>query len=168
MIKGLIALWHKQGKLPVDGRNIVPVFADANELDTTGASVQSACEQLGGDRPFVALTGFAIGGNTCLSQMYHVFNYDSTGGASLGTNKASGNYFWEVGPDLEQSLTAWADWANMEGLLKGHTLGLFAPDDNTDSGFQELLNATFIPELAKLGYHLAVNYAYDQTGSSDD
>jgi hypothetical protein len=168
VIKGLIALWNKQGLLPVDGRNLVPNFADANELDTTGASVESACEQLGDDKLFVAITGFAIGGNSCLSQSYHVFNYDSTGGASLGTNKANGQYFWEVGPDLEQSLTAWADWANLEGLLKGHTLGLYAPDDNTDSGFQELLNATFIPELAKLGYHLAVNYAYDESGTSDD
>jgi hypothetical protein len=168
VIKGLIALWNKEGYLPVDGRNLVPDFADANELDATGASVQSACEELGGDKPFVAITGFAIGGNTCLSQTYHIFNYDSTGGASLGTNKATGDYFWEVGPDLEQSLTAWADWANAEGLLKGHTLGLFAPDDEADSGFQELLNATFVPELAKLGYHLAVNYAYGESSASDD
>ena len=168
VIKGLIALWNKQGKLPVYGRNIVPYFADANELDATGVSVQSACEQLGGSKPFVALTAFNIGGNTCLSQTYHIYNYDSTGGASLGTNKGDGNYFWEVGADLEQSLTAWADWANMESLLKGHTLGLFAPNDEADSGFQELLNATFIAQLAKLGYHLAVNYAYGTNSASDD
>jgi len=168
IVKGLIALWHKQGLLPVDGRNIEPVFADANELDTTGASVESACEQLGEQAPFVALTGFGIGGDACLATRYKVVTYDSGGGASLGTNTGDGNYFWEVGPSLEQSLTAWADWANTEGLLKGHTLGLYAPDDNTDSGFQQLLNATFIPELAKLGHRLAVNYAYDEAGSSDD
>ena len=168
VIKGLIALWNKQGKLPVYGRNLVPYFAEANDLDATGVSFQSACEQLGGDKVFAAVTGFGIGGNDCLGQTYHIFDYDSSGQASLGTDKANGNYFWEVGADLEQSLTAWADWANMEGLLKGHTLGLFAPNDEADSGFQELLNATFITQLAKLGYHLAVDYAYGTSSASDD
>jgi hypothetical protein len=168
IVNGLIALWHKQGKLPVAGRNIVPVFADANELDTTGASVESACEQLGDQAPFVALTGFDIGGDSCLTTKYHAFTFDGGGGAELGTASPDFPYFWEVGPSLEQSLTSWASWANAEGLLKGHTLGLYAPNDEADSGFQELLNATFIPELQQLGYHLAVDYAYGQSSASDD
>jgi hypothetical protein len=168
IVNGLIALWHKQGKLPVGGRTIVPTFADANELDTTGVTVQSACEQLGDGAPFVALTGFGIGGDGCLAHNYHVFTFDGGGGAELGTTSQDYPYFWEVGPSLEQSLTSWASWANAEGLLKGHVLGLYAPDDEADSGFQELLNATFIPELQQLGYHLAVDYAYGQSSSSDD
>jgi hypothetical protein len=168
MVNGLIALWHKQGKLPVNGRNIVPVFANANDLDATGVTVQSACEQLGGQAPFVALTGFSIGGDDCLGQTYHVFAFDSSAGASLGSHSKSYPYFWEVGPSLEQSLTSWASWANAQGLLKGHVLGLYAPNDQADSGFQELLGATFIPRLQQLGYHLAVDYAYGQNSSSDD
>jgi hypothetical protein len=168
MVNGLIALWHKQGKLPVDGRNIVPVFASANDLDATGVTVQSACEQLGGQAPFVALTGFSIGGDDCLGQTYHVFAFDSSAGASLGSHSKSYPYFWEVGPSLEQSLTSWASWANAEGLLKGHVLGLYAPNDQADSGFQELLSATFRARLQQLGYHLAVDYAYGQNSSSDD
>jgi hypothetical protein len=168
IVNGLIALWHKQGKLPVDGRNIVPVFASANDLDATGVTVQSACEQLGGQAPFVALTGFSIGGGDCLGQTYHVFSFDASAGASLGSHGKSYPYFWEVGPSLEQSLVSWASWANAQGLLKGHVLGLYAPNDQADSGFQELLGATFIPRLQQLGYHLAVDYAYGQNSSSDD
>lgn len=167
-VKGLIALWHKQGLLPVYGRDIDPVFADANDLDATGASSQSACEQIGGQEPFASLTAINAGGDTCLTNTYHSFVFDSGAGATLPTMTQDYPYFWEIGPSIEQALTAWASWANTEGLLHGHVLGLYAPDDAADSGIQEVLKDTFIAELGKLGYHLAVDYAYSGEGESDD
>lgn len=167
-VKGLIALWHKEGKLPVYGRDIEPVFADANDLDQTGASSQSACEQIGAQTPFASLTGIDAGGDDCLMTTYHSFVFDSGGGDTLNTQRQDYPYFWEVGSSVEQMLVAWVSWANKEGLLKGHVLGLYAPNDASDSGIQEVINATFVPELQKLGYHLAVDYAYNEEGQSDD
>jgi hypothetical protein len=64
----------------------------------------------------------------------------------------------------------WADWANQQGLLKGQVLGLYAPDDSGGDPKVELMNATFIAELKRLGYTVKVPYYYNITnqGASDD
>ena len=168
VVKGLLALWHKQGKLPVYGRDINPVFTTANDLDTTGASAQAACEQLGGQTIFASLVGIGAGGDDCLVTSYHSFVFDAGGGDTLPGHAMDYPYYWQIGSSIEQALTAWASWANANGLLKGHTIGLYAPDDTTDSGIQEVINATFKVELAKLGHPLKVDETYSGEGQSND
>jgi len=176
-VSGMIAAWHKEGKLPIYGRDLKPFFQSANDLDTTGASEQEACENLETDKPFVVLTGAGTDDSwECLTQTYHTLAVDAAGGQAA--EGAAGNqpvglyseapYLWELGPSMETVLTGWASWANQMGLLKGQVLGLYEEDDADDNGLQEILNATFVAQLKKLGYQLKVDYAYSGEGESDD
>jgi hypothetical protein len=170
LVTGLIAQWHKQGKLPVYGRDLAPLFQEANDLDATGASETSACQNVVAKKPFVALTGTGAGGaDSCLAQQFRIPTLDASGGVAKADVQAAYPYLWEVGPSAETALANFAHWADQQGLLKGQVLGLFAPADGSTYGnIQEILNASFVVELKKLGYHLTVDYQWSGTGQSDD
>lgn len=170
LVTGLLSQWHKQGKLPIYGRDFTPVFQESNDLDATGASETSACQNLVAKKPFVALTGSgAEGADSCLAGQFRTLTVNAIGGVARADLRADYPYLWEVGPSAETAFTNAAHWADREGLLKGQVLGLFAPADSSTYGnVQEIINATFVTELRRLGYHLAIDYQWSGTGQSDD
>ncbi|MCU1463729.1 MAG: hypothetical protein JWO37_3804 [Acidimicrobiales bacterium] len=170
LVAGLFNLWHRQGKLPVYGRELTPIFQEANDLDVTGASYTSACQNLVSRKSFVVAIGSgAEGAEPCLAKQFHVLTLDAYGGPAKADIESASPYLWEVGPSVDEVLSNFAIWADQHNLLKNQVLGLYAPADGSTYGnIQEIVNATFVPQLKKLGYHLAVNYAWSGTGQSDD
>ncbi|MHB8664048.1 MAG: ABC transporter substrate-binding protein [Acidimicrobiales bacterium] len=169
-VSGLLALWHKQGRLPVNGRDLKPFFQSSNDLDATGASQQSACEKLAADKVFVSVTGTgAEGADACLTKQHHILLVDAGGGIPVADVQSASPMMWEVGASLENALFNFALWADQQNLLKGQVLGIYAPADSSTYGnIQEIMAASFIAELKRLGYHIAVNYAWGGEGQTDD
>jgi hypothetical protein len=169
-VSGLLALWQQQGKLPIFGRTLTPLFQSSNDLDPTGASQQSACEKLTAAKVFVSVTGTgAEGADACLTTQHHTLLVDAGGGVAVADVRSAYPLMWEVGDSEENALYNFAFWANQQNLLKGQVLGLYAPADSSTYGnIQEVLNATFVTALKRLGYHLAVDYAWSGEGQSDD
>ena len=171
MVTGLFRLWHKEGKLPIYGRDFTATYQDINDFDMTAGTSQ--CEALLAQNPFVTMTAVgASGAQSCLTEQHHALMVDAAGGVDTAQVLRSRPYFWELSPSIETIQVNYADWANQVGLLKGHVIGVYSPSDASQFAYsaneQEDLQATFFNQLHQLGYGVKVDYQYQNEGTSDD
>jgi len=171
LVAGLFALWHKEGKLPIYGRDFNPEFEDVGDLDSSDDA--SACDALVAEHPLVILTAAgADGADNCFTEQDHILLVDGAGGIQEEQVLQSFPYFWELSPNIETIQVGFAQWANQMGLLKGQVIGVYSPNDASDFAYatneQQDLEATFFAELKQLGYHVTEDYEYNEEGASDD
>lgn len=159
--QGLIKAWLRDGKLPVHGRTIEPVFRRVGVLATEQR--RAACVDMAQRvKPFVVVPVW-IGPDVteCLAREFGMLTVDGQLGGDEQLLARSPNMYF-VGFPAERMIRNYVHWAHEKGLFKGQTLGLYTV--NVPS-IQETLNRSLRPELKRLGYELKVDMARqgDQT-----
>lgn len=161
----MLKLWHQQGKVPVNGRDVK--FEITASQDLAAESARAACRDLAGRKPFAVVTapGTEPASYQCLAGEFHIPTVD--GVSSTDQDLQQMPLYFTQGAALRKEYANGVAWAEANGLLKGQTIGLYSPADSSTQQLQQYINL-FRQELRNSGYKIAVDYQYQGEGQSDD
>ena len=143
---------RKSGRLPVCGRDIVPVYQTFNVLDPSQS--RAACDTFADqDQVFAVVSLFGFAASQCVTQEKKVFLLDA-GQTETLSEMASTPLLFTSDPPIDAQILDFAYWAASSGNLNGKTIGVYynqnGPGGTAPPGAliqQDLINA-----LAKLGH----------------
>lgn len=160
----LVAAWHRDHLLPVNGRDFDVVNVKYNVLNSEDE--RSACLEMAQQvHPFlVGGVSMAGGLDQCLAEQNHLLTIDGQQSGDEAYLAQAAPYAWQIQPSEDRVWRNFAPWADRHNLLKGQVLGMYSPDDSVQgyAGVQEDLNRSFRAQLHRLGYKLAVDMTYGQ------
>ena len=159
--------WHRQGALPVNGRDIQFVFRSYNVLNL--ADQRAACASLIQDSGVFAVVGvayFAVG-SQCVTREYHTPMLTSDGpGADIF--QQGWPYLFSIDESADRTLENMLYWADSRGALRGKRIGIYYANDGLEP---QLMDRSLRPTLARLGYKItaeSTTSANDTNGGPED
>lgn len=161
----LLAAYRSQGKLPVCGRDIEPVFRTYDVLNP--ATSRAACVRLADeDRVFAVMSLFAFSAADCVTREKGLLLYDA--GQSLTEPAyAASPLLFAAQPPIERQLRAYAAWVVRSGQIAGKKTGLYyvrnGPGGTAPPG--RAVERALIAELKALGHPIAEVVATDGCGT---
>lgn len=163
--QALIDGWHRQGLLPVNGRDIQLVFHSYNVLSP--ADQRSACIAATQDDKAFLVVGVAYfqTGAECVAREYHtpLITFD---GPEAPAFERSYPYLFSIDQASDRLLDNFVYWAQSRGALVGHRIGLYYANDADTTA---LVNRTVKAELAHFGYKVAAEATTgDTNGGPED
>jgi hypothetical protein len=152
-VLGLIQAWTRDGLLPVNGRTITPEFRVSTVTSPEGQ--RNACvAQAQQIKPFLVVSGPGTGGAAlCMSDEFKMQVISSGGLTDETVLKRVAPRWIEVGPSTQRLLRNYARWADQNGLLRGHKVGIYSFE--TDAG-NAMVDA-FRQELQTMGVGTAID-----------
>lgn len=153
-VRAILDGMRKDGRLPVCGRDIVPVFREYNVLDPAASrSVCVAFTQQ--DKVFAVIALFAFGAADCVTQENRTFLLDLGVGLSEEDYKASPLLFG-TDPSYEWQLRSFANMLIETNLVDGKTIGIYY-----NSAVEAQVKANLLDVLAKAGHPVKVTVTTD-------
>lgn len=163
--RSLIAALEAEGRFPVCGRNIEPVFRTYNVLDP--AESRSACVGFADqDKVFAVMALFAFSAADCVAREKGLFMFDA-GQALTEPMYAATPLLFAAQPPIERQLRAYSSWVVQDGIAPGKKTGLYyvrnGPGGSAPPG--EAIEKNLIAELKRLGHPIDVVVATDGCGA---
>ena len=160
--------WHRRGVLPMNGRDITPVF-HTHQVSATGdtTSQRSTCSAFVNDDKVFAVIGtsdYATGADCVAGESHFPIIVD--GGITEAGMARNGPYLFSLMMTYSRLLRNFVHWADANHFLSGHKIGLYAMNDaETTSEMDKSVKQ----ELAKMGDKLTAEAYTDnnQAGSQD-
>src|SRR5205807_3905278 len=159
--------WHRQGALPVNGRDVQLVFRSYNVLNL--ADQRAACASLIQDSGVFAVVGvayFAVG-SECVAREFHTPMLTSDGpGADIF--RLGSPYLFSIDESSDRTLENMLEWAHSRGALRGKKIGVYYANDGLQP---QLLDRSLRPTLKRLGYKItneSTTSANDTNGGPED
>jgi ABC-type branched-subunit amino acid transport system substrate-binding protein len=165
--QALVEAWTRDHLVPVNGRAIKVVN---RKVGLTADEQRSACtyfaQQL---KPFLVVTGAGTSGvGVCLANQYKIPVLDPYGGYKEVNLEQNYPFIQIVAPSVPRLVRNWVYWAEDNGLLKGHKIGMVSFDDSAGTATgaalgventteQAILTRDFRNVLTKRGYSIAVD-----------
>jgi hypothetical protein len=127
-VEGILKELRAEGRLPVHGRDIKPVYSSYNILSADAQ--RATCETFGIDNvvfAVVAIHDFGPG-NECTAREFKLPTFTSDGSSDAVYARSAPNLFsMQMSSDrLFRNFVAWAD---RDGLLTGKRIGVYYPSD---------------------------------------
>ena len=163
----LLDQWHRQGLLPVNGRDIQFFFRSYNVLNL--ADQRAACASLIQDSGVFAVVGVAYFsvGSECVAREYHTPMLTSDGpGADVF--KLGWPYLFSIDESSDRTVENMLSWAEARGALRGKKIGIYYANDGLEP---QLMDRALRPTLAHLGYKItaeSTTSASDTNGGPED
>jgi hypothetical protein len=163
--RGILATYRAQGKLPICGRDIEPVFRTYDVLNP--ATSRAACVAFADqDKVFAVFSLFAFSAADCVTREKHLFLFDA--GQSLTEPAyAASPLLFAAQPPIERQLRAYSSWLVQTGQIDGKKLGVYyvrtGPGGSAPPG--RAVERNLIDELKRLGHPIAEVVATDGCGS---
>lgn len=163
--RSLIAALEAEGRFPVCGREIQPVFRTYNVLDP--AESRSACVGFADqDEVFAVMALFAFTAAECVAREKGLFMFDA-GQALTEPMYAATPLLFAAQPPIERQLRAYSSWVVQDGVAPGKKTGLYyvrnGPGGSAPPG--EAIEGNLIAELKRLGHPIDVVVATDGCGA---
>lgn len=165
-VEAVLAELRATGRLPVHGRDIVPVYSSYNILSPEAQ--RATCERFGNDAAVfavVAIHDFGTGAE-CVAAEYGLPLFTSDGQPDPVYERSGPNLFtMQMSADrLFRNYVAWADQA---GYLDGKKIGVYYP---SDPELAQLVQRSVLEPLERLGHDVAseVQTGEPNTGGPTD
>ncbi|MFL6239831.1 MAG: hypothetical protein ACJ735_10130 [Actinomycetes bacterium] len=145
--ESVLAAWHRDGLLPVNGRDVQFSYAKFNILSDPAA--RAACTSLiDDDKVFMVISNhtFSGPGADCVTHEHHETLVTSDG-VTEAEQAMDAPYYFTTEMSESRLLRNWPHWANARGLLRGKRIGIYY----FSSEKQEVLG-NLKAQLARLGY----------------
>jgi hypothetical protein len=163
----LLDQWHRQGALPVNGRDVQLVFRSYNVVNL--ADQRAACASLIQDSGVFAVVGvayFAVG-SECVAREFHTPMLTSDGpGADVF--RLGWPYLFSIDESSDRTLENMLYWAHSRGALRNKKIGVYYANDGLQP---QLLDRSLRPTLKRLGYKItneSTTSANDTNGGPED
>ena len=127
-VEGILAQLRADGRLPVHGRDIKPVFSSYNILSEV--EQRATCEQFGNDTvvlAVVAIHDFGVG-NECTAREFGLPTFTSDGNGDAVYARSAPNLF-TMQMSAGRLLRNYSAWADRAGYLTGKRIGVYSPSD---------------------------------------
>lgn len=138
--------WQREGHVPVHGRDVEFIY---REFDIFSGDEQiAACNGFVKDDKVFAVIGvrYFTEGARCLAGE-HETPVVAMNGALESVYSQTWPFFVTVRASLTRTFRNWVHWADANGLLEGHRLGIYY-----ETPFENEIRNNIEPELARLGY----------------
>lgn len=148
--------WHRDGLLPVHGRDIKFVNRKYNLLSPE--EQRSTCVELAQQHKVFAAVDDNASATTityCLAKEFHTWVMTGTSQADEDVLRSADGYMFQGAAGVMRMLRNFPRWLDENGLLKGQVLGLYSADG---AGNQATLDKSLRPALKKMGVELAVDF----------
>ncbi|MEO7428453.1 MAG: hypothetical protein ABIY48_03630 [Acidimicrobiales bacterium] len=127
-VEGILKELRAEGRLPVHGRDITPIYSSYNILSADAQ--RATCETFGIDNvvfAVIAIHDFGPG-NECTAREFKLPTFTSDGSGDAVYARSAPNLFtMQMSSDrLFRNFVAWAD---RDGLLTGKRIGVYYPSD---------------------------------------
>lgn len=147
-VEGILAQLREDGRLPVHGRDIEPVYDSYNIISAD--EQRATCEFFGNDVEVFALLAIHdfADGNECAAREYGIPTFTSDGLSDAVMARSAPNLFTMQmsGDRLLRNVARWADEA---GFVTGKRIGVYYPDDPEIS---KVVRDSLISPLRQLGH----------------
>jgi hypothetical protein len=166
-IEGILKQLRADGRLPVHGRDIKPVYSRYNIL--SAEEQRATCEAFGVDTTvFAVIAVHDFGpGNECTAREFKLPTFTSDGNADATYARSAPNMFtMQMSADrLFRNFVAWAD---KDGLLTGKRIGVYYPSTPPEAA--QVVKDTIINPIKARGHTVAaeVTTAEPATGGPSD
>ena len=143
---------RKEGRLPVCGRDIVPVYQTFNVLDPSQS--RAACDTFTDqDHVFAVVALFAFAASECVTEEKKTFLLDA-GQTETLSEMATTPLLFTSDPPIDAQIRDFAYWAAESGRLNGKSIGVYynqnGPGGTAPPG--QYIQQDLIDTLAKLGH----------------
>lgn len=152
-IEGILAQLRAEGRLPVHGRDIKPIFSSYNILSAD--EQRATCEAFGNDATVfavVAVHDFGEG-NECTAREFGIPTFTSDGSSDAVHARSAPNLF-TMQMTTDRLLRNFVQWAHRDGLLRGRRIGVYYPSDTPESA--KVVEDNVIAPIRKLGHTIEV------------
>ena len=154
-----------EGRLPVCGRSIDPVFRTYDVLDP--AQSRSACAGFADeDKVFAVMALFAFAAADCVAIEKGLVMFDA-GQALTEPSYAKTPLLFAAQPPIERQLRAYSSWVVEDGIAPGKKTGVYyvrnGPGGSAPPG--DAVEKNLIAELKRLGHPVDVVVATDGCGA---
>lgn len=163
----LVAAWHRDGLLPVHGRDFKVITRDYDILDPSAQ--RSACVAFANqDKPFAVIDGTGKLAANCLAPEFKIFGFGGVANIDEDLIQADAPYYTAIPASPDRVLRNWVPWLKMMHLLDGQVLGMYSDADATFGFGQADLTRDFRNPLKQAGYKLAVDVVSPSGGNNSD
>lgn len=156
-VEGILAQLRAEGRLPVHGRDIKPVYSSYNILSEV--EQRATCEQFGNDTvvlAVIAIHDFGVG-NECTAREFGLPTFTSDGNSDAVYARAAPNLF-TMQMSAGRLLRNFSAWADRAGFLDGKRIGVYSPSDPEAA---KTVTDNVIKPIKALGHDIVVEI---QTG----
>lgn len=165
-VEAILAELRAEKKLPVNGRDIVPVYRTYNILSQD--EQRSACEGFGKDDgvfAVVAVHDFGVGAE-CVAREFKT-PLITTDGQTAAVYQRSWPNLFTLQMSLDRMLQNFVEWAGDSGYLNGKRIGVYYP---SDPEVAQMVGQSLFKPLEKKGANVVAKVQTDQysTGGPTD
>ena len=165
-IEGILAGLRAEGRLPVHGRDIKPVYSSYNILSAD--EQRATCEAFGNDvAVFAVIAVHDFGdGNECTAREFQLPTFTSDGSSDAVHARSAPNLF-TMQMTSDRLLRNFVAWADKDGLLKGKRIGVYYGSEPEQA---QVVRESLIKPLKALGHEIVaeVTTATPETGGPTD
>ncbi|HEU5085738.1 MAG TPA: hypothetical protein VFU14_20520 [Acidimicrobiales bacterium] len=165
-VEAILAELRATGRLPVHGRDIVPVYSSYNILSPEAQ--RATCERFGNDDSVfavVAIHDFGAGAE-CVAAEYGLPLFTSDGQPDPVYERSGPNLF-TMQMSADRLFRNYVAWADQGGYLDGKKIGVYYP---SDPELAQLVQRSVLEPLERLGHDVVseVQTAEPNTGGPTD
>ena len=166
-IEGILAQLREDGRLPVHGRDIRPVFSSYNILSPR--EQRATCEDFGADNEvFAVIAVHDFGeGNECTAREFKLPTFTSDGSSDAVHARSAPNLF-TMQMTSDRLLRNFVAWAHRDGLLRGKRIGVYYPSEPPEA--RQVVVENVIRPIKRYGHTIAaeVQTTAPDTGGPTD
>lgn len=158
-VEGILAQLREDGRLPVHGRDIEPVYSSYNILSED--EQRATCENFGVDNTVfavIAIHNFGAG-NECTAREFGLPTFTSDGSSDAVHARAYPNLF-TMQMTGDRMLRNYVAWANEAGFLTNKRIGIYSSNDPEAAAVVE---ENVIKPLEALGHDIVAHVETSQT-----
>jgi hypothetical protein len=165
-VEGILGQLRAEGRLPVHGRDIKPVYSSYNILSADAQ--RATCEAFGIDASVfavVAIHDFGPG-NECTAREFKLPTFTSDGSSDAVFARSAPNLF-TMQMSTDRLLRNFVAWADRDGLLAGRRVGVYYPSDPAQA---QVVRQSVIEPIKARGHDIVsqVQTAEPETGGPTD
>ena len=161
-VESIFAAWHREGKLPINGRDIVPVYRTYNILSQD--EQRAACVGFGQDDNVfgvVAIHDFGIGSECVAAEdRMPLVTADGPYDASY---QRGWPFLFTMQMSASRVLRNYIAWGDQTGRFRGKRIGVYYPNDPL---IGPEIQSSVIDRLRQLGYTVASVVTTDSQGAA--
>lgn len=147
--------WHRDGLLPIHGRDIKFINRKYNLLSPE--EQRSTCVELAQQHKVFAAVDDNASATTityCLAKEFHTWVMTGTSQADEDVLRSADGYMFQGAAGWMRMLRNFPRWLDENGLLDGQVLGLYSADGAAN---QSTIDKSLRPALKRMGVELAVD-----------
>ena len=150
-VEGVLQQLRAEGRLPVHGRDIEPIYRSYNILSADAQ--RAACEAFGVDNvvfAVMAISNFGAG-NECTAREFRIPTFTSDGSSDAIHASSAPNLF-TLQMTTDRLFRNFVAWAHRDGLLTGKRIGIYYA---ADPAAAQVVRDNVIEPIKQLGHTVA-------------